>query len=79
MASDWGRSRHRFRSGSRVFAVNFFGSILLARGLIEELEAARGAVVNVSSIAGSRVHPFAGAAYATLKGGAGCADTRNGA
>lgn len=51
----------------QVFAVNFFGPILLARGLIEELEAARGAVVNVSSIAGSRVHPFAGAAYATSK------------
>jgi NAD(P)-dependent dehydrogenase (short-subunit alcohol dehydrogenase family) len=29
--------------------------------------AAQGAVVNVTSIAGSRVHPFAGAAYATSK------------
>ena len=28
---------------------------------------ARGSVVNVTSIAGSRVHPFAGAAYATSK------------
>ena len=27
----------------------------------------KGAVVNVTSIAGSRVHPFAGAAYATSK------------
>lgn len=51
----------------RVFQVNFFGPILLARGLIEELETAKGAVVNVTSIAGSRVHPFAGAAYATSK------------
>lgn len=51
----------------QVFAVNFFAPILLARGLIAELERARGAVVNVSSIAGSRVHPFAGAAYATSK------------
>ncbi len=50
-----------------VFNVNFFAPILLARGLIEELERASGAVVNVSSIAGSRVHPFAGAAYATSK------------
>jgi len=50
-----------------VFQVNFFASILLARGLVEELERARGAVVNVTSIAGSRVHPFAGAAYATSK------------
>src|SRR5579875_2594722 len=39
----------------------------LARGLFEELRAARGAVVNVTSIAGSRVHPFAGVAYATSK------------
>jgi len=52
---------------SHVFQVNFFAPILLARGLIEELERARGAVVNVTSIAGGRVHPFAGAAYATSK------------
>ncbi|WP_068118470.1 SDR family NAD(P)-dependent oxidoreductase [Tropicimonas marinistellae] len=51
----------------RVFHVNFFASVVLARGLIEELTAAKGAVVNVTSIAGSRVHPFAGAAYATSK------------
>ena len=51
----------------RIFQVNFFAPIMLARGLIEELERAKGAVVNVSSIAGSRVHPFAGAAYATSK------------
>ncbi len=51
----------------KVFHVNFFASVVLARGLIEELAAARGAVVNVTSIAGSKVHPFAGAAYATSK------------
>jgi NAD(P)-dependent dehydrogenase (short-subunit alcohol dehydrogenase family) len=50
-----------------VFQVNFFAPIMLARGLLDELQAARGAVVNVTSIAGSRVHPFAGAAYATSK------------
>ena len=50
-----------------VFQVNFFAPILLARGLLEELERALGAVVNVTSIAGSRVHPFAGSAYATSK------------
>jgi hypothetical protein len=38
-----------------------------ARGLLDELKAAQGAVVNVTSIAGSRVHPFAGAAYSTSK------------
>ncbi len=51
----------------RVFNVNFLAPILLARGLIEELRAGSGAIVNVTSIAGSRVHPFAGAAYATSK------------
>ena len=51
----------------RVFQVNFFATIMLARGLVEELTKARGSVVNVTSIAGSRVHPFAGAAYATSK------------
>ena len=51
----------------QVFQVNFFAPIMLARGLIDQLKAAKGSVVNVSSIAGSRVHPFAGAAYATSK------------
>ncbi|HKY86410.1 MAG TPA: SDR family oxidoreductase [Pseudorhodoplanes sp.] len=50
-----------------VFAVNFFAPVMLARGLMNELAAAHGAVVNVTSIAGSRVHPFAGAAYSTSK------------
>jgi NAD(P)-dependent dehydrogenase (short-subunit alcohol dehydrogenase family) len=50
-----------------VFNVNFFAPIMLARGLLDELKAAHGSVVNVTSIAGSRVHPFAGAAYATSK------------
>ncbi|MGP0093692.1 MAG: SDR family NAD(P)-dependent oxidoreductase [Xanthobacteraceae bacterium] len=51
----------------RVFRVNFFAPLMLARGLIEELKLAKGSVVNVTSIAGSRVHPFAGAAYSTSK------------
>jgi NAD(P)-dependent dehydrogenase (short-subunit alcohol dehydrogenase family) len=51
----------------KVFQVNFFAPVMLARGLIAELESAKGSVVNVTSIAGSRVHPFAGAAYATSK------------
>ncbi|CAL8970880.1 3-oxoacyl-[acyl-carrier-protein] reductase FabG [Rhodoplanes serenus] len=50
-----------------VFQVNFFAPVMLARGLIEELKAAKGSVVNVTSIAGSRVHPFAGSAYSTSK------------
>jgi NAD(P)-dependent dehydrogenase (short-subunit alcohol dehydrogenase family) len=52
---------------SHVFRVNFFAPIMLARGLIDELKTAKGSVVNVTSIAGGRVHPFAGAAYATSK------------
>jgi len=55
------------RDWQHVFQVNFFAPIMLARGLINELAAAPGAVVNVSSIAGSRAHPFAGSAYATAK------------
>lgn len=54
---DWGK----------VFHVNFFAPVVLARGLREELAAAKGAVVNVTSIAGTKVHPFAGAAYSTSK------------
>jgi len=50
-----------------IFQVNFFAPMMLARGLVEELKRAHGAVVNVTSIAGSRVHPFAGAAYSTSK------------
>ena len=57
----------RYEDWLRVFQVNFFATIMLARGLVDELTKARGSVVNVTSIAGSRVHPFAGAAYATSK------------
>ena len=55
------------RDWQQVFQVNFFAPLMLARGLIAELEQAHGSVVNVTSIAGSRVHPFAGAAYGTSK------------
>ena len=40
---------------------------MLAQGFREELRKAQGSIVNVSSIVGSRVHPFAGGAYATSK------------
>ena len=50
-----------------VFQVNFFAPVMLARGLVEELKRGVGSVVNVTSIAGIRVHPFAGAAYGTSK------------
>jgi NAD(P)-dependent dehydrogenase (short-subunit alcohol dehydrogenase family) len=53
----------------RVFQVNLFAPMMLGRGLLEELRRVSGAIVNVTSIAGSRVHPFAGAAYAVSKSG----------
>jgi NAD(P)-dependent dehydrogenase (short-subunit alcohol dehydrogenase family) len=55
---------HQWRT---VFQVNFFAPVMLARGLMQELKRAGGSVVNVTSIAGMRVHPFAGTAYATSK------------
>ena len=50
-----------------VLNVNLISTALLARGLLPELTAAQGSIVNVTSIAGSRVHPFAGTAYAASK------------
>lgn len=50
-----------------VFQVNVFAPVMLARALIEPLQQGNGTVVNVTSIAGSRVHEFAGTAYAASK------------
>jgi NAD(P)-dependent dehydrogenase (short-subunit alcohol dehydrogenase family) len=54
-----------------VMQVNFYAPVMLVNGLLDELLAAvpggGGSVVNVTSIVGSRVHPFAGPAYATSK------------
>ena len=50
-----------------LYLAAFFAPIMLARGLTDELKKVKGSIVNVTSIAGSRVHPFAGAAYATSK------------
>lgn len=55
-----------------VFHLNLVAPILLAQGLFAELKAASGSIVNVTSIAGSRVHPFAGSAYATSKAALAC-------
>ena len=54
---------------TQVLNVNLVSIALLVRALLPELEAAKGSVVNVTSIAGSRVHPFAGVAYAASKAG----------
>ncbi|WP_448097638.1 SDR family NAD(P)-dependent oxidoreductase [Luteibacter yeojuensis] len=50
-----------------VFNVNLFAAAIVSRLLLPELKATKGAIVNVTSIAGSRVHPFAGTAYACAK------------
>lgn len=50
-----------------VFQLNFFTPLTLARGLAAPLARAKGAIVNVTSLAGHAVHPFAGSAYSTSK------------
>ncbi len=50
-----------------VFELNFFAPLAIVRGLAGNLAKAKGAVVNITSIAGHSIHPFAGAAYSTSK------------
>jgi NAD(P)-dependent dehydrogenase (short-subunit alcohol dehydrogenase family) len=50
-----------------VFQLNFFAPLSLARGFAAALARGKGAIVNVTSIAGHAVHPFAGSAYSTSK------------
>ncbi|WP_413722928.1 SDR family NAD(P)-dependent oxidoreductase [Sodalis sp. RH23] len=69
-AADGGRLGVRetdYATWMRVFNVNLFSTALLANGLFAELRQAQGGIINVTSIAGTRVHPFAGVAYATSK------------
>jgi NAD(P)-dependent dehydrogenase (short-subunit alcohol dehydrogenase family) len=51
----------------RVFELNFFAPLKLARGFAAALHRGQGAIVNVTSIAGHAIHPFAGSAYSTSK------------
>ena len=55
----------------RVFELNFFTPLAMSRGFATALGKGakdRGAaVVNITSIAGHSIHPFAGSAYATSK------------
>ncbi len=53
----------------RVQMVNLTGPLMLCQQLLDPLKQAKGAVVNVTSIAGMQIHPFAGAAYAVSKAG----------
>ena len=50
-----------------VFELNFFAPLCLARGFATQLHRGGGAVVNITSIAGHAIHPFAGSAYSTSK------------
>ncbi len=51
----------------RVFQLNFFVPLALSRAFAPALALGKGAIVNITSIAGHHVHPFAGSAYATSK------------
>ena len=51
----------------QVFELNFFAPLKLARGFGAALHRGRGAIVNITSIAGHAIHPFAGSAYSTSK------------
>ena len=50
-----------------VFELNFFAPLKLARGLAKPLHQGKGAIINITSIAGHAIHPFAGSAYSTSK------------
>ena len=54
-----------------VFELNLFAPLALARGFAGALrrgsEQSSGAIVNITSIAGHAIHPFAGSAYSTSK------------
>jgi len=50
-----------------VFELNFFAPLKLARGFAKALHRGRGTIVNITSIAGHAIHPFASSAYSTSK------------
>ena len=51
----------------QVFELNFFAPLALARGFAVPLRKGKGSIVNITSIAGHLIHPFAGSAYSTSK------------
>ncbi len=55
-----------------VYELNLFAPLVLARGFAAALAKAKGAIVNITSIAGHSVHPFAGSAYSTSKAALSC-------
>lgn len=50
-----------------VFELNLFAPLQLARGFAPLLAKGKGSVINITSIAGHAIHPFAGSAYSTSK------------
>jgi len=50
-----------------VFELNFFAPLKLSRGFAAALHRGGGAIVNITSIAGHFIHPFAGSAYSISK------------
>jgi len=50
-----------------VFEINFFAALRLSRGFASALHNGHGAIVNITSIAGHAIHPFAGSAYSISK------------
>lgn len=50
-----------------VFEINFFAALKLSRGFAAALHRGKGCIVNLTSIAGHRIHPFAGSAYSVSK------------
>lgn len=50
-----------------VFDLNLFAPLKLGRGFAASLAKGKGAIVNVTSIAGHMIHPFAGSAYSSSK------------
>ena len=50
-----------------VFELNFYAPLKLSRGFAAALHKGGGAIVNVTSIAGHMIHPFAGSAYSSSK------------
>ncbi len=51
----------------QVLELNLLAPLKLSRGFASALHRGKGAVVNITSIAGHSVHPFAGSAYAISK------------
>jgi NAD(P)-dependent dehydrogenase (short-subunit alcohol dehydrogenase family) len=50
-----------------VFEINFFAPLKLGRGFATALRRGKGSIVNITSIAGHLIHPFAGSAYSSSK------------